>query len=47
VQPAPAPKAEPKVDTVPNPILLEDIVKEDETKTEKKGGFFDRIFGRR
>ena len=47
-QPAPAPKAEPKVDTVPNPILLEDIVKEDENKAEaKKGGFFDRLFGRR
>ncbi len=44
----PAPKAEPKVDTVPSPILLEDIVKEDEVKAEtKKGGFFDRIFGRR
>ena len=47
-QPAPAPKAEPKVDTVPNPILLEDIVAEDENKAEtKKGGFFDRLFGRR
>ena len=47
-QPAPAPKAEPKVDTVPNPIFLEDIVKEDENKAEaKKGGFFDRLFGRR
>ncbi len=46
--PAPAPKAEPKVDTVPNPILLEDIVAEDENKAEtKKGGFFDRLFGRR
>ena len=47
VTPAPAPKAEPKVDTVPNPILLEDIVAEEENKVEKKGGFFDRIFGRR
>ncbi len=51
--PAPAPKAEPvaqpepKVDTVPNPILLEDIVAEDETKAEKKGGFFGKLFGRR
>ena len=48
-QPAPAPKAEPKVDTVPNPILLEDIVAEEENKNEnaKRGGFFDRLFGRR
>ena len=43
-----APKEEPKVDTVPSPILLEDIVKEDENRQEaKKGGFFDRLFGRR
>ena len=47
-----APKAEPvapKVDTVPSPIILEDIVNEEETKNEpaKKGGFFDRLFGRK
>ena len=47
-----APKAEPvapKVDTVPSPIVLEDIVNEEETKNEpaKKGGFFDRLFGRK
>ena len=48
-QPAPAPKAEPKVDTVPDPIVLEDIVNEEGNKNEpvKKGGFFDRLFGRR
>ena len=50
---APAvPKAEPvapKVDTVPSPIILEDIVNEEETKNEpaKKTGFFDRLFGRK
>lgn len=50
-----APKAEPvapatpKVDTVPSPIILEDIVNEEETKAEpvKKGSFFDRLFGRK
>ena len=46
-----APKAEPapKVDTVPSPIILEDIVNEEETKNEpaKKTGFFDRLFGRK
>ena len=47
-----APKAEPvapKVDTVPSPIVLEDIVNEEKTKNEpaKKGGFFDRLFGRK
>ena len=48
VAPKAEPKEEPKVDTVPSPILLEDIVKEDENKAEaKKGGFFDRLFGRR
>ena len=49
---APAPKAEPvapKVDTVPSPIILEDIVNEEEAKNEpaKKTGFFDRLFGRK
>ena len=46
---AEAPKAEPVVDTVPSPIILEDIVNEEEKKTEpaKKGGFFDRLFGRK
>ena len=46
-----APKAEPapKVDTVPSPIILEDIVNEEEAKNEpaKKTGFFDRLFGRK
>ena len=50
-----APKAEPvapatpQVDTVPSPIILEDIVNEEETKAEpvKKGSFFDRLFGRK
>lgn len=44
-----APKAEPVVDTVPSPIILEDIVNEEEKKAEpaKKGGFFDRLFGRK
>ena len=53
-EPAPAPKAEapktePVVDTVPSPIILEDIVNEEEKKAEpaKKGGFFDRLFGRK
>lgn len=46
---AEAPKAEPVVDTVPSPIILEDIVNEEEKKAEpaKKGGFFDRLFGRK
>ena len=45
----PAPAAEPVIDTVPSPIVLEDIVAEEESKTEntKKGGFFRNIFGRR
>ena len=45
----PTPTAEPVVDTVPSPIVLEDIVAEEESKMEpaKKGGFFDRIFGRK
>ena len=45
----PAPKAEPKIDTVPDPIVLEDIVSEEETKndTAKKSNFFGRLFGRR
>ena len=44
----PAPKEEPIVDTVPSPIVLEDIVNEEETKAEtKKGSFFDRLFGRK
>jgi len=53
---APAPKAEPvapKIDTVPapetqepSPITLEDLETVEETPV-KKGGFFDRIFGRR
>ena len=43
-----APKAEPVVDTVPSPILLEDIVAEEERKPEpEKKGFFGRIFGRK
>ena len=46
-----APKAEPapNVDTVPSPIILEDIVNEEEAKNEpaKKTGFFDRLFGRK
>ena len=46
-----APKAEPapKVDTVPSPIILEDIVNEEEAKNEpaKKTRFFDRLFGRK
>ena len=46
-----APQAEPapKVDTVPSPIILEDIVNEEEAKNEpaKKTGFFDRLFGRK
>ena len=54
-EPAPAvkpeaPKAEPVVDTVPSPIILEDIVAEEERKAEnapKKGGFFNRLFGRK
>ena len=46
---APVAPATPKVDTVPSPIVLEDIVNEEETKNEpaKKGGFFDRLFGRK
>ncbi len=47
--PAQAPVVEePKIDTVPSPILLEDIVSEEEPKNEpaKKGGFF-RLFGRK
>ena len=47
--PAQAPVVEePKIDTVPSPILLEDIVAEEEPKNEpaKKGGFF-RLFGRK
>ncbi len=56
VKPVPAPVApkaapvveEPVIDTVPDPIVLEDIVSEEESKNDtKKGGFFDRIFGRR
>ena len=53
---APAPKAEPvapKIDTVPapetqepSPITLEDLETVEEAPV-KKGGFFDRIFGRR
>ena len=51
----PAPKAEPVakeepvVDTVPSPIVLEDIVTEEENKIENapKKGFFDRLFGRK
>ena len=44
-----APKvAEPIVDTVPSPIILEDIVAEEEKKAEPaKKGFFDRLFGRK
>ena len=57
VEPAPTPKTEPAtavkeepvVDTVPSPIILEDIVAEEEKKTEPtaKKGFFDRLFGRK
>ena len=52
----PAPKAEPapaaKVDRVPTPdeltsINLDDLSTANEQETEKKGGFFGRIFGRR
>ena len=43
-----APKAEPKVDSVPAPdaITLDDLDTANEAPA-KKGGFFDRIFGRR
>ena len=41
-------KAEPVVDTVPSPILLEDIVAEEARKPEpEKKGFFGRIFGKK
>ena len=49
VEPAPVAKSEPIVDTVPSPILLEEIVAEEEKKAEPaaKKGFFGRLFGKK